>query len=85
MRVKSTRAPDDQILGSIAAIRAIHARYIRCRLGVERDRPVVRLRRIVGAADADVVIKLEALNLTGSYKDHMALALIAAVLILVGR
>jgi cysteine synthase len=46
---------------------------------------IVRLRRIVGAADADVVIKLEALNLTGSYKDHMALALIAAVLILVGR
>jgi cysteine synthase len=46
---------------------------------------VVRLRQIVGAADADVVIKLEALNLTGSYKDHMALALIAAVLILVGR
>src|SRR5262245_40369623 len=38
--------------------------------------PVVRLRRIVGAADADVVIKLEALNPTGSYKDRMALAMI---------
>jgi cysteine synthase len=38
--------------------------------------PVVRLRRIVGAADADVVIKLEGLNPTGSYKDRMALAMI---------
>jgi cysteine synthase A len=38
--------------------------------------PVVRLRRIVGAAEADVIIKLEALNPTGSYKDRMALAMI---------
>jgi cysteine synthase A len=37
---------------------------------------VVRLRQIVGAADADVVIKLEALNPTGSYKDRLALAMI---------
>ena len=38
--------------------------------------PVVRLRRIVGPADASVVVKLEALNPTGSYKDRMALAMI---------
>jgi cysteine synthase len=38
--------------------------------------PVVRLRRIVPAAAAEVVIKLESLNPTGSYKDRMALAMI---------
>jgi len=40
------------------------------------DTPVVRLRRVVGPADAAVVVKLEALNPTGSYKDRMALAMI---------
>jgi cysteine synthase A len=38
--------------------------------------PVVRLRRVVSAADADVIIKLESVNPTGSYKDRMALAMI---------
>src|SRR5205823_10743390 len=38
--------------------------------------PVVRLRRIVRASDADVLVKLESLNPTGSYKDRMALAMI---------
>src|SRR5437763_13147939 len=38
--------------------------------------PVVRLRRLVSAADADVLIKLEFVNPTGSYKDRMALAMI---------
>jgi cysteine synthase len=38
--------------------------------------PVVRLRRLVGPGDADVIVKLEALNPTGSYKDRMALAMI---------
>jgi cysteine synthase A len=38
--------------------------------------PVVRLRRILGRADAEVIVKLEALNPTGSYKDRMALAMI---------
>src|SRR4029453_13839203 len=38
--------------------------------------PVVRLRRIVGAGDADVLVKLESANPTGSYKDRMALAMI---------
>ena len=38
--------------------------------------PVVRLRRLVSPADADVIVKLEALNPTGSYKDRMALAMI---------
>jgi cysteine synthase A len=38
--------------------------------------PVVRLRRVVSAADADVLVKLESVNPTGSYKDRMALAMI---------
>jgi cysteine synthase len=38
--------------------------------------PVIRLRRVVGPADAEVIVKLEALNPTGSYKDRMALAMI---------
>ena len=38
--------------------------------------PVVRLRKVVTAGDADVLVKLESLNPTGSYKDRMALAMI---------
>ncbi len=38
--------------------------------------PTVRLRQIVSTADADVLIKLESTNPTGSYKDRMALAMI---------
>ena len=38
--------------------------------------PVVRLRRVVTSAAADVVVKLESVNPTGSYKDRMALAMI---------
>jgi cysteine synthase A len=38
--------------------------------------PIVRLRRVVTDADADVLVKLELLNPTGSYKDRMALAMI---------
>ena len=41
--------------------------------------PVVRLRRGVSTADADVIVKLESVNPTGSYKDRMALAMIEAV------
>src|SRR5438034_1951755 len=40
------------------------------------ETPVVRLRRLVSPADADVLIKLEFYNPTGSYKDRMALAMI---------
>ena len=40
------------------------------------ETPVVRLRRIVSAVDADVLVKLESVNPTGSYKDRMALAMI---------
>jgi cysteine synthase A len=36
----------------------------------------VRLRRVVSSSDAEVVVKLEAANPTGSYKDRMALAMI---------
>ncbi len=38
--------------------------------------PVVRLRRLVQAGSADVLVKLEYYNPTGSYKDRMALAMI---------
>jgi cysteine synthase A len=38
--------------------------------------PLVRLRRVVPQGGADVVVKLEFFNPTGSYKDRMALAMI---------
>src|SRR6476620_9078127 len=38
--------------------------------------PVVRLRRVVQPDAADVIVKLEFYNPTGSYKDRMALAMI---------
>ena len=38
--------------------------------------PVVRLTRVVSSADAEVLVKLESVNPTGSYKDRMALAMI---------
>ena len=38
--------------------------------------PLVRLNRVVPPDSADVVVKLEAINPTGSYKDRMALAMI---------
>ena len=38
--------------------------------------PVVRLRRLVPSGAADVLLKLESINPTGSYKDRMALAMI---------
>ena len=40
------------------------------------DTPVVRLSGLVGSDDAEVWVKLEATNPTGSYKDRMALAMI---------
>src|SRR6478672_12950392 len=38
--------------------------------------PLVRLKHVAGADAADVVVKLEYYNPTGSYKDRMALAMI---------
>ncbi len=38
--------------------------------------PVVRLKRLPGSGSADVIVKLEYYNPTGSYKDRMALAMI---------
>jgi cysteine synthase A len=38
--------------------------------------PAVRLQRLVPAGSADVIVKLEYFNPTGSYKDRMALAMI---------
>lgn len=40
--------------------------------------PVVRLERLVGEGDAEVFVKLEGGNPTGSYKDRVALAMIEA-------
>jgi cysteine synthase len=42
------------------------------------DTPVVRMERLVDAGCAEVWVKLEAANPTGSYKDRMALAMIEA-------
>jgi cysteine synthase A len=38
--------------------------------------PVVRLRKLTTPESADVLVKLEYFNPTGSYKDRMALAMI---------
>ena len=38
--------------------------------------PLVRLRHLAGAGHAEIVVKLEYFNPTGSYKDRMALAMI---------
>ena len=38
--------------------------------------PVVKLRRVLTEGTADVYVKLESFNPTGSYKDRMALAMI---------
>jgi cysteine synthase len=38
--------------------------------------PVVRLSKLVPSGSADVFVKLESINPTGSYKDRMALAMI---------
>ncbi|GAA3880916.1 hypothetical protein GCM10022275_31650 [Tessaracoccus defluvii] len=40
------------------------------------DTPVVRLHRIVPDGSAQVLVKIEAGNPTGSYKDRIALAII---------
>jgi cysteine synthase A len=45
-------------------------------LGAIGDTPVVRLGRLASPDDAEVWVKLEAANPTGSYKDRMALAMI---------
>jgi cysteine synthase A len=38
--------------------------------------PLVRLTRVVPPGSADVLVKLESINPTGSYKDRMALAMV---------
>jgi len=40
--------------------------------------PLIRLSKLPGSTDAEVWVKLEAANPTGSYKDRMALAMIEA-------
>ncbi len=48
----------------------------RRRLAAIGDTPVVRLDRLVEPGMAEVWVKLESYNPTGSYKDRMALAMI---------
>ena len=38
--------------------------------------PAVRLRRVAAVGHAGIVVKIESMNPTGSYKDRMALAMI---------
>jgi cysteine synthase len=45
-------------------------------LDVVGDTPVVKLQKIVPPGSADIYVKLEYFNSTGSYKDRMALAMI---------
>jgi cysteine synthase A len=45
-------------------------------LGTIGRTPIVQLKRLVPAGGADVFVKLEYFNPTGSYKDRMALAMI---------
>jgi cysteine synthase A len=45
-------------------------------LGAIGNTPIVQLTKIVGPESAEVWVKLEAANPTGSYKDRMALAMI---------
>ena len=45
-------------------------------LGAIGDTPVVRLDRLTEPGMAEVWVKLESANPTGSYKDRMALAMI---------
>ncbi len=40
--------------------------------------PLIRLQRIPPPGSADIWIKLEGVNPTGSYKDRMALAMVEA-------
>ena len=47
-------------------------------LGAIGGTPVVRLERLVEPGMAEVWVKLESANPTGSYKDRMALAMIEA-------
>ncbi|HSK14866.1 MAG TPA: pyridoxal-phosphate dependent enzyme [Gaiellaceae bacterium] len=45
-------------------------------LGTIGRTPVVRLERLTRPGDAELWVKLESANPTGSYKDRMALAMI---------
>jgi cysteine synthase A len=61
MNLKKERIPPDSVLSALDAI------------GMT---PVVQLRKVVPANAADVFVKLEYFNTTGSYKDRMALSMI---------
>ncbi|MGH2812423.1 MAG: PLP-dependent cysteine synthase family protein [Actinomycetota bacterium] len=52
------------------------APVIRSTLEAIGDTPVVRLQKVVPPGSADVYVKLESFNSTGSYKDRMALSMI---------
>ena len=48
----------------------------RCILDTIGNTPLVRLERLVPSGSAEVLLKLESVNPTGSYKDRMALSMI---------
>jgi cysteine synthase len=52
------------------------APVVQSTLGAIGNTPVVQLRRVVPPGSADIFVKLEYFNPTGSYKDRMALAMI---------
>ena len=62
--------------GGWAAARQTTMKIADGTLGAIGDTPVVRLRHLVTERTAEIVVKLEAANPTGSYKDRMALAMI---------
>jgi cysteine synthase A len=53
-----------------------HPQVKQTALGAIGNTPVVRLRRLVPPGSAEVLVKLEYFNPTGSYKDRMARAMI---------
>lgn len=56
---------------------SIHSPHVRAStLQAIGDTPVVRLHKVVPHTSAEVLVKLEFFNPTGSYKDRMALAMI---------
>jgi cysteine synthase len=55
----------------------VHSSHVRAStLQAIGNTPVVRLQKVVPDTSAEVLVKLEFFNPTGSYKDRMALAMI---------
>jgi len=57
-------------------MKQVHQKDFPTALGVIGNTPIVQLKKIVPPGSADVLVKLEYFNPTGSYKDRMAFAMI---------